>query len=143
MATGVHLFVGQGPIGTLRQGEDMVAEPLVVWIIAPLCEPELDIRHTTHMADLDDLFPADEASWYTGVDPIGEPVVALDLSLDDSRGVDSCPGPEGIFTDNRVVAGEWHPGVFCDLLAVFGQAREVGIRSEEHTSELQSRGHLV
>src|SRR5439155_22594997 len=50
---------------------------------------------------------------------------------------------------NRLSRYHRHPpdesghGCFQPMLVLLGRPRREGVRSEEHTSELQSRGHLV
>ena len=48
------------------------------------------------------------AGGHAGVDPVREPVVALRARLDDGRGMDARPGPEGVAPDHRVPVGDRH-----------------------------------
>src|SRR5690625_6910998 len=57
------------------------------------------------------------------------------------------PGGPGVRLDSHVFAGYTVPPYYDSMIAkliTYGETREQAIaRSEEHTSELQSRGHLV
>src|SRR5690625_2955889 len=81
---------------------------------------------------------------------LGRPAAGMTVSLERLDGVQALPLGTGITdVDGRVVVLSRSPltaGVHrltFDTAGYFATTDQRGLRSEEHTSELQSRGHLV
>src|SRR5437879_3832305 len=87
------LVVAEHAVAALRRAEHR-RDQLVRRLVAALLEPVYDIRFAGVVTDLDLLLLAEHAGRHAGVDPIGEPGIALLLGLDDRRGVHAGRGPE-------------------------------------------------
>ena len=79
-----HLVVREHPIRLLCRREHGLNK-LLLRRDSTLLEPELHIGQARLVTDLDLLASTEPGGWHPGVDPIGEPLIALGLRLDDGR----------------------------------------------------------
>ncbi|MFO0003153.1 MAG: hypothetical protein ACK559_18685, partial [bacterium] len=88
-------------------------------------EPVLHVARPAHRPDLDRLRAAEHPRGHAGVDPVGEPLIALVLGLDDRRGVHARARAKRVRADEGVVDRDGKVRRARDGLAVLQELREV------------------
>src|SRR5712675_1912532 len=105
---GEDLTLLEHPVALLRRVVD-AADGLVARLDAALLQPPDDVRPSRQRPDDDALGPPDLRRRHAGIDPVGEPDVALAQRLDHGGGVHAGAGLEGVATDDGVVARDRGP----------------------------------
>src|SRR2546422_1240896 len=126
------LFVGQYPVGALRRIEEYAASLVVLRIVAVTFQPVFHVGQARHRGDLDALLETKLFRRYRAIHPIGQPVVALLLRLDDRGGMHARARPERVGPHHRIVHGNRHTDRVRDEPAILGQLANVSlVRAEE------------
>src|SRR5204862_1100912 len=109
LATGqaLHLLVSERPIRYLGRDKDAVND-LICRGQAAALEPEDNVRAARHRSDFDFLVPADQARRHGGVDGVHQRAIAFAKRLDDSRGVNTSGGAEGVRPNHWIVRRDAH-----------------------------------
>src|SRR6187401_1172370 len=98
---GLDLDVLQEAARALRGGDDAV-HAVIGWLDPTAFEPPDDVRLPAHRTDANRLLETKVPRGHSGIDPVGEPRVALLEGLDDGRRMDPGRRFEGILPDDRV-----------------------------------------
>ena len=114
-------------IASLGEIEHGGAETLVLRIVAVLLEPVADVAEARYGGDLHLLLEPDLGGRDTAVHAVLDPGIPHADRLDDRRGVDAGPRPEGVVAHHRVGVTDRHAAHLGSQAAVLGQAREVAV----------------
>ena len=90
------------------------------------------------MTDSNDLLESEISSGDTGIDSVGQPIIALSHGFDDRRGVNACSSFKGILAKDGIVPWKRDLNVFVGLLHVSVKHRQI-VFNNAHEFEIDQR----